>query len=361
MLNDAGRSGLAIGGVMQRRDFIRTSLLGSAAWLTFASRLKAESEVAAAYPNKRERMLTWLEGRLPPGYAPGAFFVHFDKDHKFGAAAAAKHLEYFEATGMDFVKIQYEREYPRESFLRAPSDWSRLTLKGLDFFEPQLDLVRRIVNAKKREALVLVTLYSPFMCAGHSATRKVLLQHIEENPDAVRRGLDTIVESQLLFVNACIAAGVDGFYMATQGSETQTLSHPALFTEYVKPADLVPMREAHARCAFNILHVCDDNAPYASYDAVADYPGHVISCCPDLVGGTLTWEQISNQFKRPGMGGMKRRGLVYSGSPQEIRDEVRRVVSAAPRRFILGADCTVPADTDWGRIRTAIAAAHEIS
>ena len=31
---------------------------------------------------------------------------------------------------------------------------------------------------------------------------------------------------------------------------------------------------------------------------------------------------------------------------------------AAPSRFILGADCTVPSDTSWTGIRTAIGRAH---
>jgi len=306
-------------------------------------------------------MLAWLEGKLVPGYTPAAFFLHFDKDHKLGSAAAARHLEYFQATDMDFVKVQYEREYTRVPFLQKPSDWSKLTPRGLDFYEPQIDTLRQIVKAKKRDALIIMTLYSPFMWAGHSATLPVLLRHMEEDPHAVKRGLDTLVESQLLFIRACVAAGVDGFYMSTQGSETGQLSSPSLFLDYVKPSDLVGMKEAASRCAFNIVHVCDYNGPYSSYDAVLDYPGQVVSCCPRLTGGTLSWQQISALFGRPGMGGMERKGLIFSGSLEEIRREARRVVEGAPRRFILGADCTVPGDTDWSRIRAAIDAAHGIS
>ena len=31
-------------------------------------------------------------------------------------------------------------------------------------------------------------------------------------------------------------------------------------------------------CPFNILHVCDYVAPYANYEAVYDYTGHVVNC-----------------------------------------------------------------------------------
>jgi uroporphyrinogen decarboxylase len=47
------------------------------------------------------------------------------------------------------------------------------------------------------------------------------------------------------------------------------------------------------------------------------------------------------------------------GTPDEIREEVRRVLAQGADRQILGADCTLPGDIDWENIRTAIAAAHD--
>ncbi len=56
-----------------------------------------------------------------------------------------------------------------------------------------------------------MTLYSPFMGAGHCATAVVLLRHLEEDPDAVKLGLEILTGSRLIFVRACIQAGIDGF------------------------------------------------------------------------------------------------------------------------------------------------------
>jgi len=42
----------------------------------------------------------------------------------------------------------------------------------------------------------------------------------------------------------------------------------------------------------------------------------------------------------------------------EVRIAVDDVLRRAPDRFILGADCTVPSDTPWDNIRTAISTAH---
>jgi uroporphyrinogen decarboxylase len=342
---------------MQRRTFIKSSVLGTGLLLT-GHHAVASIPKNRLVTNKRERMLKWLEGKSEAGYVPAAFFMHFDENHKVGSAAAAKHIEYFDYTDMDFVKIQYEQHYKPIDYLKKPADWSRITPRQLDFYEPQLQTVREIVKAKKKEALIIMTLYSPFMWAGHCATLPVLLQHMEENPDAVKKGLDVLTESLMLFAKACIEAGVDGFYMSTQGSETGQIKDASLFRDYVKPSDLVVMNEVSSKCNFIILHVCDYNAPYANYSAVLDYPGQVVNCNPQLTDNLLSWKEISSMFKRPVMGGMEKKGVIYKGSLQEIEDEVKSIIKDTPKQFILGAECTVPGDTDWDHIKKAIAVAH---
>ena len=47
-------------------------------------------------------------------------------------------------------------------------------------------------------------------------------------------------------------------------------------------------------------------------------------------------------------------------TPPQIEAEIRQVVKNSPRRLILGADCTVEADTSWDRLRQAIAVAHQV-
>ncbi|MFN7924449.1 MAG: uroporphyrinogen decarboxylase family protein [Bryobacteraceae bacterium] len=332
---------------MNRRTFLAASSLG-------AMPLWAK----AAPVNKRERMLSWLAGKADPNYTPAAFFLHFAPEFKNGSAAAQKHLEFFRHTGMDFVKVQFEQTYERQAFLEKPADWSKLTLRKIDFYEPLLVTVRDLVKSTKKDALILMTLYSPFMCAGHCATGPVLLRHLEENPEAVKRGLDILTESQMIFVRACIKAGIDGFYMSTQGSEAKRFSTPKIFAQYVKPYDLVAMKEAQDSCPFNILHVCDYVAPYADYDVVREYPGHVVNCNTQLTGKEIAPREIGSFFGRPYMGGMDRHGILGKGSPPQVEDEIRRVVKSAPKQFILGADCTVAGDTDWNRLRDAIAVAH---
>ncbi len=308
--------------------------------------------------NKRELVLSVIDNNTPPAYVPAAFFLHFDPSCHRGQAAVDKHLEFFRFTGMDFVKVQYERAFPRVESIRKPEDWAKVPHLELDFFEPQLEVVGGLVQAASAEALVVVTLYSPFMCAGHMAGGDALAAHIRQDPDAVKKGMEIVTDSLMLFARECIRLGVDGFYHSTQGGEAGRFEYPELFQKCVKPYDLAVMEEINRRCQFNILHICDYHLPYADLSPFLEYPGDVVNCNPQLVDRTLAPAEISQMFGRPFMGGMERKGTIARGTEQQVREEARALLAAAPDRFILGADCTVPGDTPWQNLRAAIAEAH---
>jgi uroporphyrinogen decarboxylase len=153
-------------------------------------------KVTAAPANKRERMLQWLAGKTDPAYTPAAFFLHFAPEFRNGLPAARRHMEYFRETDMDFVKIQFEQGYQQQPFLQTPADWSKVKLEKLDFYEPLLVTTRELVKSHKNDALVLMTLYSPFMSAGQCVPAPLLSRHLQENPEAVKKGLEILTESQ---------------------------------------------------------------------------------------------------------------------------------------------------------------------
>jgi uroporphyrinogen decarboxylase len=313
----------------------------------------------AAPMNKRDAVLAVLDKSHPQPYVPAAFFLHFDEAYHFGSAAVEKHLEYFRRTGMDFLKIQYERTFPTIPTIKRPEDWKTMPSYPLGFYEGQLAAVDGLVKAAKKEALVLITLYSPFMCAGHSTSLPLLTEHLQQDPEAVKKGFEAITSSLMRFVRECVRLGVDGFYASTQGGEANRFRDASLFTRYIKPYDIELMSEMKRTCQFNILHVCDYNAPYADFSAFADYPGHVVNCNPQLAARTLTWKEVARVFGgRPCMGGLDRHGIIAKGSARDIAREVDRVLAEAPRPFIIGADCTVPSEVSWDSLKAAIEAAH---
>jgi len=308
--------------------------------------------------NKRELVLQVLDESKQQTYIPAAFFLHFDPKFHRGQAAIEKHLEYFRFTDMDFVKIQYETVFPFREEIRKPEDWLQMPQYGMDFYQDQVEIARGLVQAAGKEALVIQTLYSPFMCAGHTVGGERLMQHLLENPQPVRKGIEIITESLRTFVRACINAGVDGFYHSTQGGETSRLEGSALFEECVKPFDLSLMNEINEKCEFNILHVCDYVDGYTDLTPFLDYPGDVVNCSLKLGDQHLNPQQIVEMFGRPFMGGVERLGTIQNGSPSDVQEMTRSILVTAPERYMLGADCTIPSTVDWENIRAAIQVAH---
>lgn len=308
--------------------------------------------------NRRDAMFAVLDAAGPQEYIPAAFFLHFPPQFQRGRPAVEKHLEFFRYTGMDFVKIQFELPFPHHPEIRRPTDWARLPFYGKAFYDPQLEVVKGLVEEAKHEALVILTLYSPFMLAGQAVGAETLEAHIREDPEATRRGIEIIAASLLLFVREAIRLGVDGFYHSTQGGEASRLGNSPLFARCVKPFDLLVMNEINRACAFNILHICDYHAAYDDLTPFLDYPGQVVNCSLHVGERTLTPQEVSTMFGRPFMGGLERKGVLATGTPAEAAQAATAVLRQKSDRFILGADCTVPGETSWDNLRAAIAAAH---
>ena len=308
--------------------------------------------------NRRDSMLSLIHDAAPPDHISAAFFQHFDSVHHQGQAAIDKHLEFFHSTGMDFVKIQYEQSFPPSIPIRKPEDWAHAPLCFEEFFEATIHVVEGLVKAAQSEALVVMTLYSPFMWATHLDEDADIANHLKENPEAVKKGLAIMTENVLRLVRGCKRAGVDGFYASSQGGEAFRFQDLNVFQKYIKPTDLAVWDEISS-CSFNILHICDYEGGYDDLTPFLDYPGHVVNSSLRLGDRTLTPKEASQLFGRPFMGGLERKGVLATGKLEAIRRTVTDVLAQTPERLILAADCTVPSDTPWENLRTAIETAHQ--
>jgi uroporphyrinogen decarboxylase len=314
--------------------------------------------------NKREMMLDLVAGHAPEGYTPAAFFLHFGPPYTEGRAAIERHLEFFRYTGMDFVKIQFEQGLP-EWTVTTPADWGRARRLTEDDFAPTVEVVRGLVEAAGNEALVVLTLYSPFMWARHLAGDALLEQHLRDYPEEAVKALDISAENVLTLARAAKKAGVDGFYASTQGGEafrfggTNRFSSADIFERLIKPFDLRVWAEI-GDCPFNILHVCDFEALYADLTPFLDYPGHLVNAPLHVGERVLSLREAAALFGRPFMGGLERKGALATGTPEDARRAAERALAEKPERFVLAADCTVPGETPWENLKAAVEAAHRM-
>ena len=342
-----------------RRNFVKSFIHTAAGAGLLASGLASlTTGCKPAAKNKRDLVLSILDMSKANQYVPAAFFMHFGRDYNFGQAAVDRHLAYFKATDMDFVKIQYELGMSRIE-LKTPSDWENVPVYQKEFFEPVLSIISGVVKEAKSEALIIPTVYSPLMCAGQIAGgRKNLLQQIEENPDAVLKAMHKVTESVMNYMKAAIESGADGFYLSTQGMEINGLPAEE-FDKFVRPFDLEVMTHADKNCVFNILHICDYEGKYEGLSAYTAYPGKVVNTPIALADGTpVSTKDMAALFKRPIMGGLNRLAEIANGTTEELHVAVEKALKEAPANFILGADCTIPNTTNWETLRSIIQKAH---
>jgi len=308
--------------------------------------------------SKRNLMLEVLNMESKPGYVPAGFFMHFGVR---GDAAVKAHLDYFHATGMDFVKIQLdEQTFPPQNQIQRPPDWASIPVLPERWFEPSLYLLKCLIREAKSEALIIQTLYSPYQMAKQAVPVKLLIEHVEQDAESVCRGMENITLSLLHFVQAASRAGLDGFYMCTQGGETNHIADRGLFNRTIKTYDMLLYKEVSQLTPYNIMHICGYEGSYQDFvPRFQDYPGQVVNVPLLADSKPFSLRQAAEIFQRPVMGGLNRLGIVSTGSPEEVKKAALEVLKDAPANVILGADCTVSAKTPIENLRTAIRTAHE--
>lgn len=345
----------------KRRDFVKSlGMVSAAAYTTGlgAFSLSSCNEITPGI-NKREAVLNLIAGTGKQDYIPSGYFVHFGKGYQWGDAAVERHLEYFKAIDMDFIKIQYEALFPALETIKKPEDWANMPFYKKDYYEEQLYVVKELVKKGKKLAPVIATVYSPFMCAGHTATSQLVTEHMKQDPESFKKGLDIITDSVMIFIKECIKLGVDGFLAPTQGGEGFRFQDPSIFRDYIKPSDMVYMNEINDKCICNVLHVCDYDGAYDDLTPFLDYPGHIVNLSDMVAGKRVPLKELYEMFgKRPIMGGLEKRGPILSGTEQEITNRVTEVLKEAPDKFILGAECALLGEVDWKKVRSVVDMGH---
>ncbi|MBR0264341.1 MAG: hypothetical protein IJQ60_10730 [Prevotella sp.] len=318
--------------------------------------ISAQSQVANS---KRERILQVLDQSRPNEYVPAAFFLHFE--NKLGRKAVQDHRDFYRATNMDFVKVFYEIAVPKID-IQSGKDWEKVPVYGEDFFEPQVAVIEDLAREFKDEAFILPTVYSPLALAHQTQGRgKDLKKLAEENPAAFGKAIKNLSLSIENYLRAARKRGADGFYVSSQGGDGNSLS-PEIWNKYVRQWDKHVSEVANEIGEINILHICDYGTPFKNAEALyafADYPASIINVPLNFSdGSTLNLKEAQKHFGRPIFGGLERLGVIATGTVEEAKAAVDKVLENASPNFILGADCTVPGDTNWDKLRAVIDYAH---
>lgn len=346
-----------------RRTFVKQASLGGLGLVTGTQPVTDVFAIGKTNPLKRtnrEIMQEFLDPNSNSKHIPAGFFMHFNKK---GDAAVQAHLDYYRATGMDFVKIQFDgMSLPLMPEIKTPADWAKMPVYGEDFFEPILYIIRNLVKELKDEAILVQTMYSPYQMAKQAVPWELLVEHVYQDPEAVSRGMENVTLSILNFVHAGARAGLDGFYTCAQGGETNRIADFDLFNQTIKSYDMILYKAVNQLLQHNIMHICDYDGNYEGFtQRFDDYPGQIVNIPLTADGEYFTLSRAAEIFNRPVMGGMDRHGVIANGPLDAIRKEAEGILAQAPGKTVLGASCTVANTTPLENLKTAIDVAHNFN
>ena len=335
---------------------VKTAIVALIAATSGIQTVTAQQQVA---DNRRERILQVLDQSRPNEYVPAGFFLHFE--NKLGRKAVEDHKAFYKATNMDFVKVFYEIAVPKID-IQSGKDWEKVPVYSEEFFAPQVAVIEDLAREFGKEAFILPTVYSPLALAHQTLGRgKDFKKLVEEDPKAFGKAIKNLSLSIENYLRSARKHGADGFYVSSQGGDGNSIS-PKIWKEQIREWDKHVSEVAAEIGLINILHICDYGTPFKNAEALyefADYPASIINVPLKFSdGSTLNLKEAQQRFGRPIFGGLERLGVIAKGSIEEAKAEVDKVLKDASPNFILGADCTVPGDTDWEKLRAVIDYAH---
>ena len=308
--------------------------------------------------NKRQRVMNTLNG-LAADRPPVCFWRHFGKLSP--EETVCRHLRFFRDANMDILKMMCDEffTYPMELSM---SPGEILALRPLGAKHPyvrgQVECASQICDALHGEAFTLYNAFSPYATLKHTLGDLQSMALLRDHEAAALHLLDIICEDTCSIIEGVLReSGVDGMMLPLQGAEINRFSEES-YRRLVAPTERRVIECAAALSDKNLLHLCGwDNIPN-HLEWWDQYPASMINW--DVHVEQVDMAQARERF--PGrvlMGGFNNRegSLLHTGSREAIQAETKRIVLEAGRdRLIIGADCSIPADTDPARIRWVVEA-----
>lgn len=323
----------------------------------------------------KERIQACIKGEVID-HPPIALWRHFPVDDQSPETLAAAALHFQQTYDFDLVKVtpassfcvkdwgvddqwmgdtEGTRRYTKR-VVHDPRDWEKLPVLDPAFphLAGQLTCLRFVRAGLSPETPLLQTIFSPLAQAKNLAGNETLLAHLRLHPEAVMKGLETIVETTRRFVEACLDAGIDGVFYAVQHAQASLLTLEEYKTFGI-PNDLKVLESAQGLWC-NLLHLHGREIYFSILSTLRQAQGdafhfpivnwHDRETSPSLV-------EAQNQFDGVVCGGMRQDTLVY-GNQAEVRKEAADAIQQTNgKRFILGTGCVVPIIASHGNLLAA--------
>lgn len=304
---------------------------------------------------------------------PVGFWHHFTEQKEwnqgFGnldifAKNLAGHQQFLKEVQPDFIKLMSDGyfTYPNPAIHPEASieELQAITSigEGHPWFQEQVNLVKEIKASFSEDILALYNIFAPATYLKWQLSGQViggddkLADLLDLDAQTVAHVLEVIAKDiAYLSKKIIIEADIDGIYLSVQSVQDPRVSS-ADYHNYIRPSDLLVLEAANQVTPTNVLHICGYEGAKNPIDDFADYPAPVVNWAVASEGLSLAEGKALFKGKTV-LGGFAngKEGILYSGSKEEIEEEVARLLKETGRQgLIIGADCTVPADIDPKRL-----------
>ena len=315
--------------------------------------------------SKRKRLEAAIAGE-PVDRLPVTLWRHWPGDDQDAVALAAAHLKWQADYDWDLVKVGPASSYSVVDWglqdrweghiegtrttthlpVKSPADWEALRptdpTKGM--LAEQIKALRLVGEGLRGSAPFIATVFSPLSMAKHLAGNETVLSHMRHSPEALHRGLETMTESILRFIDAARVTGIDGIYYAVQHAAYPLLSRDE-FAAFGRAYDRRVLESA-ADLWCNIVHL---HGKSVMFDMVADYPMAFLNWHDRDTGISLA-DGLS-RMRSSASGGVSQ-WTIHREGPEEALAEIREARNqTSDRRLLLGTGCVIMTTTPLRNIR----------
>ena len=273
--------------------------------------------------------------------------------------ALAGQAAFYKEFPADLIKIMTDGffGYPHpllKQKLEGPKDVIAITPLGResDWFQAQIRYAKKLVETYGKEVPLFYNLFAvprtiEFVQKNLGNTIDIA-DWLKKEPNKLAHVFDVISEDYAELAKALIQeAGVDGIYLSVNNISYEGVTANA-YKNYVAPYEIKILKAARAAGGQNILHICGYHGFRNHLEWYKDYPFEAVNWAVTVEGVSLKeGKELFHGKAVIGGFGQTEADLIYKGNEAEIKAETKRILDeVGTKGVILGADCTIPRDTD---------------
>lgn len=305
---------------------------------------------------KKERVIAAMNNQQTDR-PPVGFWFHFPEEQALGQPCIDAHLAYYNHVDVDIAKLMcdgyFDYPNPVAKSICDPHEWYDMQPLGADhpFIREQVERAKAVKQGLVNDCFVLYNVFAPFSTLRQGTSDELIMEHIRRDPDAVMHALSVVAQDNSTLCELLLSeAGLDGIYYCVQGGEKNRFSVED-YKKLIAPSDLKVLAHANRFSSYNVLHCCGWAGDPNNLELWREYPAKAVNWACFIENMSIP---EGKQFfgGRCVLGGFdnRRNSLIVNGTKEEVQSFARALVRAGGPGYMVGADCTLPADIDTERI-----------